>query len=88
MYKLLVRPILEYGAQVLIYRNYFIVSNSRKFVDIAEITAYAKKLENFQTQSLKRLLNCPRHVPPTIVRLFAGVEPIAARHDFLKPNIW
>ena len=62
MYKLLVRPILEYGAQVLIYRNYFLASNSKKSIDIVELTAHAKKLENFQTQSLKRLLNCPRHV--------------------------
>ena len=35
-------------------------------------------------QSLKRLLNCPRYVPPAIVRLFAGIEPIAARLDLLK----
>ena len=84
MYKLLVRPILEYGAQVLIYIKNFIVYKSSKSVDIAELTAYAKKLDNFQTKFLKRLLNCPRYGPPTIVRLFAGVEPIAARLDFLK----
>ena len=81
MYRILVRPILEYGAQVLIYRNYFISNNSRNSVAISELTAYAKQLENFQTQ---RLLNSPRHVPPTIVRLFAGVEPLAARLDILK----
>ena len=59
-------------------------SNSKKSLDIVELTAHAKKLENFQTQSLKRLLNCPRHVPPAIVRLFAGVEPLTARLDMLK----
>ena len=84
MYKLLVRPILEYGAQVLIYRNYFLASKSKKSVDVIELATHAKKLENFQTQALKRLLNCPRHVPPAIVRLFAGVQPISARLDFLK----
>ena len=83
-YKLLDRPILEFGSQVLIYRNYFIVSKTRKSIDIAELTAHAKKLEHFQTQLLKRLLNCPRHVPPTIVRLFSGVEPLTARLDLLK----
>jgi len=60
MYKLLVRPILEYGAQVLIYRNYFLSSKSRQSCGIIELTAHEKKLENFQTQFLKRLLNCPR----------------------------
>ena len=84
MYKLLVRPILEYGAQVLIYRNYFLSSKSRQSCGIIELTAHEKKLENFQTQSLKRLLNCQRYVPPAIVRLFAGVEPLIARLDFLK----
>ena len=84
MYKLLVRPILEFGSQVLIYRNYFMVSKSRKSIDVAELQAHAEKLEHFQTKLLKRLPNCPRHEPPAIVRLFAGVEPISARLDFLK----
>ena len=84
MYKLLVRPVLEYGAQVLIYRKYFLSSKSKKSYEIVELATHAKKLEHFQTQSLKRLLNCPRYVPPAIVRLFAGVEPLAARLDFLK----
>ena len=44
MYKVLVRPILEYGAQVLIYRNYFLASNVKKSIDIVELTAHAKKL--------------------------------------------
>ena len=69
---------------MLIYKNYFLSSKSRKCCEIAELATHAKKLEHFQTQSLKRLLNCPRYVPPAIVRLFAGVEPIAARLDFLK----
>ena len=45
MYKLLVRPILEYGAQVLIYRNYFLSSKSKKSYEIVELATHAKKLE-------------------------------------------
>ena len=60
LYKTLVRPILEYGAQVLIYQNYFLSSKSGKPHEIVELAAHAKKLEHFQTQSLKRFLNCPR----------------------------
>ena len=30
MYKLMVRPILEYGAQILVYRNYYLSSNNEQ----------------------------------------------------------
>ena len=83
MYKILVRPILEYCAQVLTYRNYYSVS-LKKSRSLHDLTDYAKKLEHFQTQALKKLLNCPKHVPPSLVRLFAGVEPLACRLDLLK----
>ena len=74
MYKLLVRPILEYCAQVLIYRNYYISCTN---IQTKSKRDYAQKLEHFQTQALKRLLNCPKHIPPSLVRLFAGVDSLA-----------
>ena len=43
-----------------------------------------KDLEQFQTKTLKSLLQCPRNVSPAIVRLLTGVEPIACRIDMLK----
>ena len=45
---------------------------------------YAKKLEHFQTQVLKNLINCPRSTSPAIVRLFTGTEPLACRLEIMK----
>ena len=78
LYKLLVRPILEYCAQTLTYTRY----SQQAELDLP--TGFAKEIEHFQTQTLKRLINCPRNTPPAIVRLFCGVEPIACRLEFLK----
>ena len=49
-----------------------------------EITGFVKKLEHFQTQALKNLLGAPKSTSPSIVRLFAGVEPFSSRLDLLK----
>jgi len=58
LYKLLIRPLLEYCAQSLSYARY---SSS---VQIEESTDFSKELEQFQTQTLKTLTNCPpRHIP-------------------------
>ena len=85
MYKILVRPILEYCSQVLIYRNYYYSTlTNKRTQSLSNTKDYAQKLEHFQTQALKKLLNCPKHIPPSIVRLFAGVEPLACRLDLLK----
>ena len=83
MYKILVRPILEYCAQVLSYRKYFLKS-IRKPNDLDTPNFYTKELEKFQTQALKTLINCPRNISPAVVRLLTGVEPIACRLDILK----
>ena len=83
MYKILVRPILEYCAQVLTYRNYYCIS-VKEAQNLLKPIDYAKKLEHFQTQALKKLLNCPKHVPPSLVRLFTGVESLFCRIDLLK----
>ena len=82
MYKLLVRPILEYCAQVLIYRQYFL--SSPRNINATGTRDYTHKLEHFQTQALKRLLNCPKYVPAALVRLFVGVESLASRFELLK----
>ena len=85
MYKILVRPILEYCSQVLIYRNYYYSTlTNKRTQSLSNTKDYAQKLEHFQTQALKKLLNCPKHIPPSIVRLFAGVEPLIGRLDLLK----
>ena len=81
MYKLLVRPILEYCAQVLIHRNYYLSPTKAQAKSVKDFT---QKLEHFQTQALKRLLNCPKHISPSLVRLFAGVDSLASRFDLLK----
>ena len=78
LYKLFVRPILEYCAQTLTYTRY-----SQDTVLDAP-TGYAKEIEHLQTQTLKKLINCPRNTPPALVRLFCGVEPIACRLEILK----
>ena len=78
MYKLIVRPVLEYCAQTLSNGRYCRQSN------LAEPCGFAKELEQLQTEILKKLINCPRSTSPSIVRLFCGVEPLACRLELLK----
>ena len=74
MYKTLVRPILEYGAQVLSYKKYYFTE--RKPEKLEETSDYVKKLEKFQTKIIKKLIPCPKNTPPEILRLLTGVMPI------------
>ena len=83
MYKILVRPLLENGAQVLSYQRYYL-NSSRPPDNIENLRFFKKDLEHFQTRALKNLLNCPRNTSPSVVRLLAGVEPMACRIDMLK----
>ena len=78
LYKLLIRPILEFCAQTLTYALYSQPSRS------CESCYYAKKLEHFQTQVLKTLTNCPRSTSPAITRLFCGTEPLVSRLEIMK----
>ena len=78
LYKLLVRPILEFCGQTLTYALYSQPSRS------CESSYYSKKLEHFQTQVLKNLINCPRSTSPSITRLFCGTEPIVSRLEIIK----
>ena len=82
MYKIMVRPILVYGAQVLSYKHYFFVD--RRAEKIEESTDIIRKLEKFQNKVLKKLTPCPKNTPPEILRLLTGTMPIAARLDMLK----
>ena len=78
LYKLVIRPLLEYSAQVLSYNRY-------RNPDRPDATSdYIKELEHFQTQTLKALISCPQSTSPSIVRLFCGIEPIDCRLDILK----
>ena len=78
LYKLLVRPILEFSAQSLTYAPY-----SEPFHQ-QNAGGFAAKLEHLQTQLLKTLINCPRATSPSNVRLFCGIEPISCRLEILK----
>ena len=78
LYKLLIRPILEFCAQSLTYALYSQPYRSH------QSSYYAKKLEHFQTQTLKTLINCPRSTSPAITRLFCGIEPLTCRLEILK----
>ena len=78
LYKLVIRPVLEYSAQTLTYGRYSQTSL------IAEPAGFAKELEHLQTQILKKLINCPRPSSPVIVHLFCGVEPLSCRFEIFK----
>ena len=84
LYKLLIRPILEYGAQVLIYDHYYLKPNLIANTSLDRKADFVKQLEQFQTKAIKYLLGCPKSTSPTIVRLFSGIEPLSSRFDLLK----
>ena len=78
LYKLQVRPLLEFSAQSLTYSNYSALDKPDA------VGCFAKKLEHLQTQLLKILINCPRSTSPAIARLFCGTEPLVGRLEILK----
>ena len=84
LYKLMVRPILEYGSQVLTYQNHYLKSLNRVPKDLNILTNFEEKLEQFQTKALKTLIGAPKSTLPAIVRFFSGVEPLKSRLDMLK----
>ena len=84
MYKILVRPILEYASQVLSYRHYYLKSKIDRGTNLSQTDAYVQKLEAFQNRVLKKLIQCPKNTPPAVVRLFAGIMPMTARVEILK----
>ena len=84
MYKLWVRPILEYGAQVLLFYHHYIDPRKRRNRNLNKPADFVEKIEKFQNQALKNLLDCPKSSSPAVVRLFSGVEPMASRIDLLQ----
>ena len=84
MYKILVRPILEYAGQVLSYRHYYYYSNGNDSRNKADLNEHIVKLEAFQNRVLKMLVPCSKSTSPAIVRIFSGCMPIDARIDILK----
>ena len=83
MYKKLVRPTLEYAAQVLSYRHYYL-NQHRNAPNDNTVHHHLLKLEQFQNRVLKNLINCPKSTPPHLLRLMTGTMPIEARVDILK----
>ena len=79
---IMVRPILEYGAQVISYKQYYFTD--RKPVKIEDPSEYIRKLEKFQNKVMKKLIPCPKNTPPEILRLLLGIMPISGRIDKLK----
>ena len=84
LYKLLIRPILEYGAQVLTYKYSYVNSIRSEVIGLDDVTGFVKKMEHFQTQALKNLLGAPKSTSPPIIRLFSGVVPFSSRLHLLK----
>ena len=82
MYKTLVRPILEYAAQVISYRQYYFTERNCKKIE--ESSEFIEKLEKFQNKVLKKLIPCPKNTPPEILRILTGTMPISGRIDILK----
>ena len=66
LYTLLIRPILEYGAQVRIYDHYYLKSKFVKTASLDRQADFVKQLEKFQTTALKYLLGCPKSTSPKI----------------------
>ena len=83
MYKVLVRPILEYASQALSYRHYYFTSRGKPR-KIFEPTDFLMKLEQFQNRTLKRLIPCPKSTPCCLLRLLTGTISLVAHIDILK----
>ena len=83
MYKVLVRPILEYAAQTLSYRHYYFTKSFLK-KNRNQTADFLLRLEQCQNRVLKLLIPCPKSTPPCILRLFTGTIPLAAHIAILK----
>ena len=67
MYKILVRPILEYASQVLTYEHHYYNQSEARPSKIQN--DQLAKLEKFQNRILKFLVPCPQSTPPALLRL-------------------
>jgi len=82
MYKILIKPILEYATQVISLKHYYFTE--RKCVDIDLPSEMIKKLENLQNRILKKIVPCPKNTAPEVLRLLTGTMPISGRIEMLK----
>ena len=82
MYKTLVRPTLEYAAQVLSYKHYYFTE--RKCVNVEVAPEMIQRLESFQNKTLKKLVSSPKNTPPAVIRILTGTMAVSARIDILK----
>ena len=82
MYKTIVRPTLEYAAQVLSYKHYYFTN--RRSVSVDETPDMIKILEKFQNRTLKKLVSSPKNTPPAVIRILTGTMAISSRIDILK----
>ena len=83
MYKVLVRPILEYASQVLSYKHHYFTAPSRPR-QIFKPLDFLLKLEQFQNRILKLIIPCPKATPCGLLRLLTGTLSVAAHIDILK----
>ena len=83
MYKILVRPILEYASQVLSYRHHYFTAPCRPR-KIFKPLDFLLKLEQFQNRILKLIIPCPKATPCGLLRLLTGTLSVAAHIDILK----
>ena len=84
MYTILVRPMLEYGAQALSFNYYNLSNKASRPKNLDKPLGMLLKLEQFQNWVLKTLIPCPKSAPPALIRLLTGVVPFSARADMLK----
>ena len=83
MYKVLVRPILEYASQVLSYTHQYFTAPSRPR-RIFEPSDFLLKLEQMQNRILKLIIPCPKATPCRLLRLLTGTMSVTAHIDILK----
>ena len=83
MYKILVRPILQYAAQVLNYKHFYFTHKRQNKIN-KELAHFILKLEQFQNKTLKLLIPCPKSTPPCVLRLMTGTIALSAHIDILK----
>ena len=83
MYKILIRPLLEYGAQALSYENYYLAKEGGRR-NSNENGGFINRIEKLQNRVLKRVIPCPKSTPPEIIRLLTGIVPMSGRIAMLK----
>ena len=82
MYRTLIRPLLEYAAQVLTYEHYHL--KRLPVAKASKSTNLLTKLELLQNKILKNVVPSPNSTPPALLRILIGIVQIEGRVDMLK----